>query len=269
VAEAGAKTSIEMSVEEAYRGWRGKAEKLKAVLGLKSEPVGVKYVDEVPEGAEEGCFTVCGAILRASEGKRIVLSMETCACPGGVKHLGLGEAKVPVKLLVEGEKLWADLAAFYRSSEATRRIAEPLKGLGRNVVLYPLKEGIYDPDLVILLVNAEQACRLVTLNQFWDGRQSSMEMRGSLCWSSITYPLASGNMNVSLGDISARRMEGWDPNLLIVSIPVRRLDGILKAMDLSTAGAAESSELFKEMASRMASRKYKAAELMEWLASKA
>ncbi|KAF5431177.1 putative conserved protein, DUF169 family [Candidatus Methanophagaceae archaeon] len=38
------------------------------------------------------------------------------------------------------------------------------------------------------------------------------EMRGPLCWSMITYPLVSGNFNVSVGDISARRMERWDPN---------------------------------------------------------
>ena len=45
------------------------------------------------------------------------------------------------------------------------------------------------------------------------------EMRGSLCWSMITYPLVSGNFNLSVGDISARRMERWDPNIMAASIP--------------------------------------------------
>lgn len=238
-----------------------KSGKLKKVLKLDKEPVGVKYTDDLPSTKleiEEGFYTVCGAILAAADGKIVVLSQETCACPGGIRNLGLAETKVPAKMLVEGEKLWADLIAFHRSSSTTRKIAEPPRGLGENIIFFPLREGVYEPDLIILLVNAEQACRLVTLNQFWDGKQNAMQMRGSLCWSSVTYPLVSGNLNVSLGDISARRMEKWDPTLLIVSIPVRRLDNILKAMDFSTAGTAKSSENFEEMTEKMTSRKYKA-----------
>ena len=241
-----------------------KSEKLKKVLKLQSEPVGVKYTDKPPEEREEGCYPVCGAIPAAAEGKTVVLSKETCACPGGIAHIGLSEkVRVPGEILVEGEKLWADMTAFHRSAEATKRIAEPPFGLGNNVVFYPLREGTYEPDLVILLVNAEQACRLVTLNQFWDGKQTSMEMRGSLCWSSVTYPLVSGNLNVSLGDTSARRMENWDPTLLIVSIPGRKLDDILEAMDFSTAGTAESAKFFQEVTEMITSRKYRASDLRE------
>jgi uncharacterized protein (DUF169 family) len=242
--------------------YESKSEKLKRVLKLQNEPVGVKYTDKPPEEREKGYYPVCGAIPAAAEGKTIVLSKETCACPGGIRHIGLSEeVAVPGEMLVEGEKLWADMTSFHRSAEATNKIAEPPFGLGDNVVFYPLREGTYEPDLVILLVNAEQACRLVTLSQFWDGKQTSMEMRGSLCWSSVTYPLVSGNLNVSLGDTSARRMENWDPTLLVVSIPWRKLDDILEAMDFSTAGTAESAEFFQKMAEKIASRKYKASDL--------
>jgi uncharacterized protein (DUF169 family) len=246
--------------------YEGKSEKLKRVLKLRNEPVGVKYTDKPPEEREEGCYPVCGAIPAAAGGKTIVLSKETCACPGGIVHIGLSaEVRVPGEMLVEGEKLWADMTAFHRSAEATKKIAEPPFGLGNNIVFYPLGEGTYEPDLVILLVNAEQACRLVTLSQFWDGKQTSMEMRGSLCWGAVTYPLVSGNLDVSLGDTSARRMENWDPTLLIVSIPWRKLDDILEAMDFSTAGTAESAEFFQKMTEKMASRKYKASDLREEL----
>jgi hypothetical protein len=52
-----------------------------------------------------------------------------------------------------------------------------------------------------------------------------------------------------------KRMEKWDPDLLIVSIPARRLvnDNILKAMDFSTA--AKGSEAFELMTEKMRSRK--------------
>jgi len=243
-----------------------KAAKLKKVLKLSGEPVGVKYTNKPPRQSCEGYYPVCGAIPAAAQGKTIVLSQDTCACPGGVSHLGLAdEGRVSGQMLVEGEKLWANLTAFHRSATATRKIAEPPFGLAENVAFYPLKESTDEPDLIILLVNAEQACRLVTLGQFWDGIQTKVELRGSLCWSAVTYPLVSGNLNVTLGDTSARRMEKWDPNLMVVSIPERRLDGILTAMDFCTAGTAAPAEFFEEMVTKMSSRKYKPADLRRQL----
>jgi uncharacterized protein (DUF169 family) len=80
-------------------------------LGIEKEPVGVKYTDEDPGvEIEAGNYTVCGAILAASEGKVILLSEYRCACSGGKTHLGLTQKReIPWKMLVEGEKLWYDV----------------------------------------------------------------------------------------------------------------------------------------------------------------
>ncbi|KAF5431445.1 hypothetical protein C5S35_18155 [Candidatus Methanophagaceae archaeon] len=129
-------------------------------LCIEKEPVGIKYTDEDPVvELEEGGYTVCGAILAASEGKVILLSEDRCACSRGKTHLGLTQKReLPWKMLVE-------------------------------------------------------------------------EMRGSLCWSMITYSLVSGNFNLSVGDISARRMERWDPNIMAASIPWERIRGIAEAVE--------------------------------------
>ena len=226
-------------------------------LGIEKEPVGVKYTDEDPGvETEEGSYTVCGAILAASEGKVIVLSEESCACPGGKTHLGLTQrGEIPWKMLVEGEKLWYDVKTAIRSSIEVEKIARPPYGLSKKIFLYPVRTGLFQPDLILMLVNAEQASRLITLNQFWDGKTPSIEMRGSLCWSMITYPLISGNFNLSVGDISARRLERWDPNIMVASIPWERIRGIADAVDFSTAGRAEPSEEFKRMTEKMRSRR--------------
>ena len=172
-------------------------------LSIKKEPVGVKYTDE-DSGAEieAGSYTVCGAILAASKGKIILLSEDRCACSGGKIHLGLTQKReIPWKMLVEGEKLWCDVKTAIRSGVEVDKIARPPYVLSKRIFLYPAMKGIFQPDLILMLVNAEQASRLITLNQFWDGKTPSIEMRGSLCWSMITYPLVSGNFNVSVGDI--------------------------------------------------------------------
>jgi translation elongation factor EF-G len=61
----------------------------------------------------------------------------------------------------------------------------------------------------------------------------------------------SGNFNVTSGDISARRMVGWDKNTMIASVPVEKIQGIADAIDKSTAGTAKPSSQFINMTERM------------------
>ena len=230
-------------------------EKIRNTLGIERKAVGVKYTDESPAARlTEGQYAVCSGILTAADGKVVMLSKTTCACGGGKSHLGLTEtSEVPLKMLVEGEKLWCDVKTAMRSSIESEKIATPPVGIASRVYLYPADKDIFMPDLVIFLVNAEQVSRLVTLAQFWDGKTPSFEMRGSLCWSSITYPIVSGNFNITAGDISARRMSGWDKSIMIASVPVEKIQGIADAIDRSTAGTAESSREFKKMTEKMRS----------------
>ena len=123
--------------------------------------------------------------------------------------------------------------------------------------LFPASQDLWAPDLVLFLVNAEQISRLVTLAQFWDGKTPSFEMKGSLCWAAITYPLVSGNFNITAGDISARRMTQWDENLLVASVPWEKIQGIADAIDKSTAGTAKTSKEFEKLTqSIMSSKKH-------------
>lgn len=224
-------------------------ERIRKALGIKAEAVGVKYTDELstPKPAE-GKYTVCNGILEAADGKVIMLSKETCPCPGGQIHLGLTEARVvPLKFLVEGEKLWCDVKTATRSRIESLKIAPPPVGIASKVYLYPLSRDVFVSDLAIFLVNAEQVSRLITLAQFWDGRTPSFEMKGALCWSSITYPMVSGHFNITVGDISGRRLAGWNENAIIASVPVEKVQGIADAIDKSTAGTAKPSKEFEKI----------------------
>jgi len=231
--------------------------KIREALGVEKEAVGVKYSDESPAAkVAEGHYTVCDGILEAASGKVIMLSEETCSCPGGRTFLGLAERKgAPLKMLVEGEKLWCNVKTATRSRIESEKIAKPPVGVASKVYLYPVSKNIFVPDLVIFLANAEQVSRLITLAQFWDGKTPSFEMRSSLCWSSITYPLVSGNFNVTAGDISARRMAGWDKNTMVATIPIEKIQGIADAVDKSTAGTAKPSNQFIKMTEKMVPKK--------------
>lgn len=234
-----------------------------SALKIEKEPVCVKYTNETPKNdfeVSKDRYSVCGGILEASNGKIIVLSKETCSCFGGRSHLGLvstrdEDSNSSLEFLVEGEKLWCDTKTAFRSRIRRDNIAKPPYGLSDKVYLYPISKNIFLPHLVLMLVNAEQTSRLITLNQFWSGKGSDIQMDGSLCWSTIVYPLVTGNFNVSVGDISARRMEYWDPNTIIVSIPIEQVHPIAAAIDKSTAGTAKTLEKFEKFVDKIRSRR--------------
>lgn len=85
-------------------------------LGIEKEPVGVKYTDEDPGvEIEKGNYTVCGAILAASEGKIILLSEDRCACSGGKTHLGLTQrGEIPWNMLYDVKSVLGWKNPIYR-----------------------------------------------------------------------------------------------------------------------------------------------------------
>ena len=140
------------------------------------------------------------------------------------------------KFLVHGEKLFCSIAAFNR---AMMLASPPPFGLAENVIFAPMEKAEQMPDLVMFIVNAEQACRLIQLATYWDGVSPKTEMIGSACHMAVAYPLVSGEINVTFLDWTARRTKPYKPDELIVTVPYHRLPGIVEAIDLCTAGTAK------------------------------
>ena len=223
--------------------WKEYSRRLSDVLGLKGFPISVTYsMNPVPDG-KEGKHWVCQALLDVRNGAIINLSKETCACPGGISHLGLGPPpsgnadKALKKFLIEGEKLFCSLAVFHRSSYLT---APPPLGLAEYVILSPLEKAELKPNIVVFLCNPEQACRLVTLAHYPVGIPPRVEIVGSTCHMVITYPLASGQLNISLLDYTSRKMQKYASDEMFVSIPYHLMSAVMESIDLCTAGTAKT-----------------------------
>lgn len=220
------------------------------VLELRGHPVAVIYTDEDIEPTVDKGMCVCKAILLARDGEIIRLNKTKCTCPGGRWHVGFGKRMEGLeKMLVAGEKLWATVPIARMSIAETHRVAPPPLGLAKNILFLSLKQAPLRPDLVIFLCNPWQASRLIYL-AIYHGFPIKPDVRGSLCWSAITYPLMTGNFNVTMGDPTARRHYGYDPNDLIVSVPYRMIPQMRDALDYSTAGRGSPAPWF-ERASRM------------------
>lgn len=223
--------------------WKDQAERLKNVLNLKGNPVSVTYSMEPDKRGKKGKSWVCQAFKDVRDGEIINISKESSCCIGGTFHLGLGPKptgnadKALKKFLVDGEKLFCSIAVFHRVITLT---AQPPLGLADYVVFSPMEKAEMMPDLVLFLCNAEQACRLITLATFQDGISPKTEMVGSACHMAVTYPLVSGEINISFLDYTARRMKKFAPDELIVSISYHKMDNLVNSIDLCTAGTAKT-----------------------------
>ena len=116
---------------------------------------------------------------------------------------------------------------------------QPPLGLAEHVILCPLEKAEEQPDLVLFLANAEQACRLLQLATYWTGMNPRTEMVSSACHMAVAYPLVSGEINVSFLDWTARRMRRCPADELIVSVPFHKMPEIMEAIPRCTAGTAK------------------------------
>jgi uncharacterized protein (DUF169 family) len=222
--------------------WKDYASEIKEVLGLEGSPIAITYSMESASNPALGKCRVCDAFLRVRDGDIIDLTAETSACGGGTWHLGLGEApkgeaaKAFKEFIVNGEKVYCSLATFHRGVSL---IAPPPTGLADHVVLSPLDKAELRPDIVLFICNAHQACRLLTLDHYDTGIPIRTEMNASTCHQAITYPLVTGELNVSLMDYSSRNIKGYKPEDLLISIPYHRFPGVMRSIDHCYAGRAK------------------------------
>lgn len=230
--------------------YREQSETFKKILGLKNEPLAVSFTnDEVTKGKYES-IAICRAIKLAAEDECFIIDEKVSSCPGGSRYCGFTEfASTEEKrrlqrFLTKGEKLTSTIVSFERMQKLS---AAPPTGLADKVVICPLEKAEIRPDMVLFLCNAEQACRLITLDTYWDGKSPEQQVIGALCDTSISYTIMTGNTNISMGDWTARKHQNFDPDIVFFSVPYERIDNLIAAIPLCSAGkaAAEIPEEFQ------------------------
>jgi len=224
--------------------WQNYAGEIRELLGLKGSPVAITYSMESPSQSAGGKHRV--------DGKVIDLTVSTSACGGGTWVLGLGggaegeDDKALKEFVVNGEKLYCSIATFHRVLALT---TSPPLGLAEHVVMSPTDKAELRPDIVLFICNAEQACRLMTLDGYDTGIPPKLEMAGSTCHQAVAYPVVTGELNISLMDYTSRRIRGYTPEDLLVSIPYHRFHGVMRSIPHCTAGRAkmEIPESFRRL----------------------
>lgn len=232
--------------------WSEQAQRVTKILGLSHRPVSVTFTNDEIEAVRPRKTWVCRALKQAAlAGEAFVLDKESSACPGGSWHCGLSEPpggparRALQQFLTRGEKLTSSITSFQRMQDLG---SHPPTGLADRILIAPMEDAPIRPDLVIFVCRADEACRLVTLDHYWDGLPIRAELTGSLCHAAIGYPAVTGRTNLTLGDWTARRTQRFPSEVMFLTVPYERMANLELAIPECSAGTAEVEipEAFRE-----------------------
>jgi len=222
--------------------WQNYSLTLKELLGLDYSPVAISCLKEPILKSFSKKVRICKAILEAGKGEVIQVNKANNACFGASWHLGFHKIKnekfkdMVKKFVVEGEKLFSSYQAL---DNLLSQMQEPPDNSDSYFVLAPMEKSEFIPQLVIFIVNAEGASRLLTLVTFLDGISPKIKIGGATCRMSIIYPLLSDEVNISFYDYTARKISNVDKDKLLVSVPYKRMHKIIENIDKCSGGRAK------------------------------
>lgn len=224
------------------REWQNYSEVLKGLLSLENSPVAVACLKEPLLDSFDRKLRICKAILHAGNGETLQISKENNLCFGAAWHLGLRRIEDPKiasmirKFVVEGEKLFASYEALDNMISQMEQVPD---NSDSYFVLAPLENAEFKPDLVIFICDANAACRLLTLAIFPDGAMPKIKIGGPTCGMAITYPLVTGEVNLSFYDYTARKTCNVENDKLLLTIPYTKIPRIIESVDKCSAGRAK------------------------------
>jgi uncharacterized protein (DUF169 family) len=222
--------------------WQEYSEVLRSLLELDYSPVALSQIRKKFLKPSNEKIRVCRAILDSGKGKVICLNKTNNACFGAAWHMGFYKMRDPKiismvkRFIVEGEKLFSSYKALDNLINQFGKVPD---NTNSYFVLSPLEKHEFRPDLVIFIVNPEVACRILTFVTFTDGIMPRIKVGGPTCRMSITYPLQTGEVNLSFYDYTARKMCNLEKDKLIISIPYNKIPVIIKNIDKCSAGKAK------------------------------
>jgi uncharacterized protein (DUF169 family) len=222
--------------------WQKWSDRLKRELKLDTDPVAVTFAGpQAPgSGSTKDKVSVCQALKRASNGEAVVITRETCGCPGGLVSLGLGQTPPQgkeklVDFLINKEKVYCSRIALHRSQQT---VLPPL-GVGSQVTFSPLSQAEALPDLVLFVGKPGSLHPLISFAGYWEGGSMKAELAGPACRTGVAYPVVTGEIGLSLLDFGARRLAGFAEGYLLLAIPMHRMIGVISALDHGVGGERE------------------------------
>lgn len=230
-----------------------------AELGCTYQPIALKFCFARPEGiaqAEE-ILSFCQFLkLCQDKGESFYIDVDNDNCHG---RLALG--MLPKQPFAASGQAGMDFG-IYRTQAPNARIHNEMPTLVQGsvnfVIFCPLARCDFDPDLIIVVADTEQADIVMRATSyisgdFWESKTSAVL---SCSWTYV-YPYLSGKVNHTVTGLhhGMARRKVYPKGLHIISIPYQKIDEVciaLKEMPWKLPALQDDEESKALMAERMA-----------------
>jgi uncharacterized protein (DUF169 family) len=206
-------------------------EKLKEILKLEREPVAIKWSIREPINIqkEEGKSRFCTKLDKAVNGEIFYSTVAEEECMGGMRYSGMKDRKELPKNMQTGAFLVP--AGVYKSIPAVQRSWQsniPIEpGIFDAIIFSPLSKADFDPDLIFIICNSQQAMMILHANAYDSGSHGLGADSGPICSSMASIPYLTGKVTYGFGDIGSRNNMNLKPEDVMVTIPAGDLERII------------------------------------------
>ena len=200
---------------------------------LERKPVGVKFMITKPEGIKrlEKELNFCEMLKEAQEGNAFYVGPEDWVCVG-VEQMILG-MQDPEPLLVSGA--FGGEEGLFKGANACRAMYDYLprmpKGSVQYVAFAPVDKLTFDPDLLVVTANINQAQTLLRSVNYSTGKPFTSKATPVVACAWIyVYPVVSGELNyfiTGLG-LGMQAMNMFPPGLFLISVPFQQIPTMLE-----------------------------------------
>jgi uncharacterized protein (DUF169 family) len=210
-------------------------EKLKKLLDLEKEPVAIKWSVREPRNIpkEEGKSRFCTKLTKAMQGEVFYATAEEEECMGGARYAGLKDKCEFPQNMQSGSFLvpmgvYKDIPAVQRSWKHNMNV-DP--GIFNAVTFAPLNKAEFDPDVIFIICNAEQAMEILHANAYDSGSHGLGADSGPICSTMAALPYLTGKVTYGFGDTGSRRNMEITREQVMVTIPASELSRIVDNLD--------------------------------------
>lgn len=198
------------------------------------QPVGIKYLVRVPKdiSALSEKTTLCDMLKKAQGGEVFYAAAPDHTCEAGQYILGQRDIE---DQFISGE-FGAGLGLFKKPRAAARLyqyIPRIEKGVLNYVAFSPLGKLSFEPDVLILIANTDQAEIMLRAMSYETGQMWSSKYSAAMgCAWLFAYPYLSGEINfitTGLG-FGMRRRKLFPQGQQFVAIPFDRIPSMLETL---------------------------------------
>ncbi len=104
-------------------------------------------------------------------------------------------------------------------------------GIFNAVTFAPLNKAEFDPDVIFIICNAEQAMEILHANAYDSGSHGLGADSGPICSTMAALPYLTGKVTYGFGDTGSRKYMEIRPNEVMVSIPGSDLSRVVDNLD--------------------------------------